>query len=509
MRMPFIKGVAALGIAFGLVAGACSKSAGSADQANDGGVPCLAGETACLENDVYSCVDGHFQLYEQCAIFNLGCRLVFGRAACEAVSTGGTDGDTDTDVDTDTNGDTGSVGDVDADGDGDGDTDGDGGSDGVPDRDTGSHTGSDRDTETADPSGSDSDDLADIGTATETVSSPVTDTGSDTTGDTEVPYCEAHFCWRVPPTNQSDCSDDTAIMTCPTFPCGEDGSPAFCGQDAQYPHPPRTFSCYSGSDLLASCPGVVGVGETVMESLNGLVWERGYAEEKTWFEAHDYCDTLTLAGYDDWRLPGYVEYTSIFDHSRVVPITDVVAFPGSDAYYYWISQPFALAAEDAGWNLNLDYGNLVTMPLDGVAHARCVRGGNMNPVDEDRYPVFGDAPREWVLDRATGLEWQLDRQQDVTWEQALRHCEAETAWGESDEGWRLPSISELGSLLNHGRNYPAMDFPYTEDVAGTFWSSTTMPVDRESVFGVDFTQGYVWTIAKGGAYHVRCVRGGL
>ena len=90
----------------------------------------------------------------------------------------------------------------------------------------------------------------------------------------------------------------------------------------------------------------------------------------------------------------------------------------------------------------------------------------------------------------------------------FRYCEAEIPSGETEEGWRLPNINELSSLLSHERNYPATDFPYTETAADTFWSSTAVSHELTSSFTVDFTQGYVWTSTKTGTLNVRCVRGG-
>jgi hypothetical protein len=62
------------------------------------------------------------------------------------------------------------------------------------------------------------------------------------------------------------------------------------------------------------------------------MWERAvdptaYTRE----QAGLYCDGLQLGGYDDWRIPTFIELLSIVDYTRPGPTIDPVAFPNTPA----------------------------------------------------------------------------------------------------------------------------------------------------------------------------------
>lgn len=62
---------------------------------------------------------------------------------------------------------------------------------------------------------------------------------------------------------------------------------------------------------------------TVTDLATGLMWQQ--ADDgvgRNWEEALDYSENLTLAGYDDWRLPNAHELQSIVDYTRSMQETD-------------------------------------------------------------------------------------------------------------------------------------------------------------------------------------------
>ena len=129
-------------------------------------------------------------------------------------------------------------------------------------------------------------------------------------------------------------------------------------------------------------------GEIVSDSNTGLQWQDDAIVAntgRTWISAIDYCEnTLTLGGYDDWRLPNKKELLSIVDRSKYNPALSGV-FQNFSSGYYWSSTTFALYADDA-WIVGFDYGLSSNGTKAYDYYVRCVRGGqsddstNLSPV---------------------------------------------------------------------------------------------------------------------------------
>ncbi len=65
---------------------------------------------------------------------------------------------------------------------------------------------------------------------------------------------------------------------------------------------------------------------TVSDGATGLLWQQADSGQgMNWEEALDYCESLALAGRDDWRLPNAKELQSIVDYSRSPDSTDSAA----------------------------------------------------------------------------------------------------------------------------------------------------------------------------------------
>jgi hypothetical protein len=94
---------------------------------------------------------------------------------------------------------------------------------------------------------------------------------------------------------------------------------------------------------------------TITDRATGLTWAQGDSGSgMVWGDALAYCEGLTLAGHDDWRLPNAKELQSIVDYSRspdttgsaaldplfdASPITDEAGAP--DYPFYWSSTTHA------------------------------------------------------------------------------------------------------------------------------------------------------------------------
>jgi hypothetical protein len=125
---------------------------------------------------------------------------------------------------------------------------------------------------------------------------------------------------------------------------------------------------------------------------------------------------------------------------------------------------------------------------------------------------------ETVCDRQTALTWQRTPVTTLqTWDEASATCETLTLGGRTD--WRLPTRIELLTLIDFGKDVPAIDqaiFPGTAvltpaDAAPPeyrYWSTTAHPTQFLLRFLVGFDSGQAKWTAKDEKHAVRCVRGG-
>jgi uncharacterized protein DUF1566 len=191
-------------------------------------------------------------------------------------------------------------------------------------------------------------------------------------------YCLHNKCWLTEPSGLDKCYNDSGEITCTVFPCDASGGPDFCGQDAQYPSNPRTFTCYAAGVLQDPCDGTPDAHETVMDSLTGLEWQRTWATDKQWSEAVAYCETTlngqSFGGHTDWRLPNYRELASLVDYGRYDPAIDTVAFPGIPPSLFWSSSSYVDSTGNA-WYVNFGLGFVLSINKTFDYHARCVRAG--------------------------------------------------------------------------------------------------------------------------------------
>ena len=116
----------------------------------------------------------------------------------------------------------------------------------------------------------------------------------------------------------------------------------------------------------------------IMDHLTGLMWtENAYlpGAKKSWNEAIDYCNGLSLGGHTDWRLPNVRELSSLIDFSQYRPaLPSGHPFDNVQSDDYWSSTTFARYSHSA-WLVCLDYGGVSLDVKSGNGYVWPVRGG--------------------------------------------------------------------------------------------------------------------------------------
>jgi hypothetical protein len=122
----------------------------------------------------------------------------------------------------------------------------------------------------------------------------------------------------------------------------------------------------------------------------------------------------------------------------------------------------------------------------------------------ERFVVLASFNNQAVLDKETQLVWRIAPQPAYTWAYAVLYCYGSHAGGRA--GWRLPSFSELRSLLGNDGKLPA-GHPFQITVAELYWSSTNHPNTTTGAWAANLLNGGVISQVKDVSYPALCVRG--
>ncbi len=233
------------------------------------------------------------------------------------------------------------------------------------------------------------------------------------------------------------------------------------------------------ADYLINTPFFINNGNgTVTDTITGLMWQKTDGGEMIIENARIYCDTLSLAGYNNWRLPNAHEGFSILNHQYNNPSLDANYFTVSNAQYWWTS---TVQINDSSkiWTTNAGGGvgnkpKIETISAGGSFryHARAVRDVT-TPLTVVTH--FTNNTNETVTDNFTNLIWQKTPAADsLSWINALLYADTLSFAGITE--WRLPNIKELQSINNEKLSNPSVDTNYFKVINNKkFWSSTTLP----------------------------------
>jgi hypothetical protein len=151
------------------------------------------------------------------------------------------------------------------------------------------------------------------------------------------------------------------------------------------------------------------------------------------------------------------------------------------------------------WTINTNYPVFYSCPDTDTQPVRCVRnfqgGGTLISYSANT-----------IFDGRTGLYWQKATIAPSSWSAAVAACDALTLDGFTD--WRLPSMKELGSIVDDNSTNPAISPLFTERQAEAFWSSTPLGGWPADAYAIHFGNGSSSGINTPGStlLRVRCVR---
>ncbi|MCP3925461.1 MAG: DUF1566 domain-containing protein [Desulfobacterales bacterium] len=113
---------------------------------------------------------------------------------------------------------------------------------------------------------------------------------------------------------------------------------------------------------------------TVADRETGLVWEQGTGGAMTWENALIYCESLSLGGKDDWRLPSRNELQSIIDYTTNNPSVDIIFFPDTELLFYW-SSTTDVSQSARAWYIDFENGDVSFTDKTNSYYVRAVRSG--------------------------------------------------------------------------------------------------------------------------------------
>jgi len=157
-------------------------------------------------------------------------------------------------------------------------------------------------------------------------------------------------------------------------------------------------------------PGFTDHGDgTITDNLTGLMWTKNanlLGGTTNWQQALDYANSLTLAGYSDWRLPNRKELYSLQDFSRNTPALPAGhPFANVQGVYYWSStsydRPGFANPPGYAWYFSVWYGAVHWGNTSYSYYVWPVRGGSFGPTvinlsSFTATPKAGEVIIEWT-----------------------------------------------------------------------------------------------------------------
>lgn len=243
--------------------------------------------------------------------------------------------------------------------------------------------------------------------------------------------------------------------------------------------------------------------DTVTDLKTRLIWQKADdGQQRIWADAKQYCLNLELGGLTNWRFPRADELRTLVNYGLYNPAIDPVF--ANEPSPYWSTSNYAITSVQA-WQVDFDGGRVDPVDRSEYAYVRCVYGGPYWAlVPSKRLVILDD---NTTRDTQTNLIWQrADDRQFGNLQDATEYCENLELNGQSD--WRLPTISELQTIIDLTRSDPAFDTKiFVDNIYHYYWSSSGAAFDPDLGWYVHFGNGAVNTEPQTQRNAVRCVRG--
>jgi len=244
---------------------------------------------------------------------------------------------------------------------------------------------------------------------------------------------------------------------------------------------------------------------TVTDTQTGLMWQEKEVYDISLEQAEQAAVNLSLAGYNDWRIPTVTELLSVVnDNLNKPPFESILGTSKSE--YFWSAEHVSGDSRKT-WVLNAGGGIGDKNPEeshasggDKIYSLKCVRG-NLH-VPDTRFIENGDGT---VTDNFTGLMWLQKSSGEMDLQNAQTYAKSLSLAGYDD--WRLPDMTELAMLCDRNQTNPALNrIVFSSIFPGKYWTASALAGQMDKQWFVDLSKGMSGYESPNSGLYVPCVR---
>ena len=244
---------------------------------------------------------------------------------------------------------------------------------------------------------------------------------------------------------------------------------------------------------------------TVTDTQTGLMWQEKEVYDISLEQAEQAAVNLSLAGYNDWRIPTVTELLSVVnDNLNKPPFESILGTSKSE--YFWSAEHVSGDSRKT-WVLNAGGGIGDKNPEeshasggDKIYSLKCVRG-NLH-VPDTRFIENGDGT---VTDNFTGLMWLQKSSGEMDLQNAQTYAKSLSLAGYDD--WRLPDMTELAMLCDRNQTNPALNrIVFSSIFPGKYWTASALAGQMDKQWFVDLSKGMSGYESPNSGPYVLCVR---